>query len=46
MVKLEDDEFNIAFAVKTPNFLSNFNLAFNKVELDAVSASLNKKKVG
>ncbi len=43
--EIEDDEFNIAFAVKTPNFLSNFNLAFNKVELDAVSASLNKKKL-
>lgn len=37
--------FNIAFAVKTPNFLSNFNLAFNKVELDAVNASLNKKEL-
>ena len=43
--EIEDDEFNIAFAVKTPNFLSNFNLAFNKVELDAVSASLNKKEL-
>ena len=43
--EIEGDEFNIAFAVKTPNFLSNFNLAFNKVELDAVSASLNKKEL-
>ena len=43
--EIEDDEFNIAFAVKTPNFLSNFNLAFNKVELDAVNASLNKKEL-
>ncbi len=39
----DSDEKNIAFALKTPSFLSNYNLAFNNIELKAANAFINDK---
>ncbi|NUK97894.1 hypothetical protein HUT37_03075 [Bacteroides sartorii] len=34
-------EKNIAFALKTPSFISNYNLAFNNIDLKAANAFIN-----
>ena len=37
----DENEKNIAFALKTPSFISNYNLAFNNIDLKAANAFIN-----
>lgn len=37
----DQGEKNIAFALKTPSFISNYNLAFNNVDLSPANAYIN-----